>query len=218
MTTFGKIIDVSQYNGAVDYPRLAKSGIVGGYIRALVGLGTRDEKLAEHVAGFKSVGLPFGVYGDDFARHAPRAQDAYAQAEQLADIHIEVGATWRPMVDVEPEGVPGVTGAEWASSVVAYVDGLERAAALPLLYTGSFFWSSFPELRECVDAGRCMLWLAAYMDAMPAAPSPWSRVAVWQRQGGGGETLPTRFRGRVDGVAGDVDVSDLLVDPSELEA
>jgi len=181
--TCGLIVDVSQFNGRIDYARLAAAGVVAAYERALVGFGTKDTALYEHANGFRSVGLPFGVYGDDFPRHA-KPQDADRQADQLADLSHEVGATLVPMIDVEPEGVALVTGGEWAASVEAYVAGLERRfGRSPLAYTGPVFWSAFRELRSCAAASRCLLWLAAYTDEMPLAPEPWTSVMfvfLWQ--------------------------------------
>jgi GH25 family lysozyme M1 (1,4-beta-N-acetylmuramidase) len=211
-----ELIDVSQFNGKIDYARVAASGIAGAYVRALVGLGTVDERLYEHANGFRSAGVPFGVYGDDFPRHG-RPQDADKQADQLADLSNEVGAPLVPMVDVEPEGVALVTGAEWAASVESYVTRLEaRVGRPPLAYTGPVFWSAYPELRMCCAAARCPLWLASYTDGMPSAPAPWGRLLLWQYQGGG-PTLPARFRGRCDGITGDVDRSSLFGELADLE-
>jgi len=210
-----EILDVSEFNGPVDFVRVKAAGIAAVYIRALVGLGTVDRLLYEHARGARDAEMPFGVYGGDFARHG-RPQDADQQADQLADLSEAVCAPLVAMVDIEPEGVALVTGAEWSASVDAYVTRLEsRQGRAPLAYTGPVFWSAYPELRSSAAAARCPLWLASYTDGMPAAPEPWTRLLLWQCQGGG-PTLPARFRGRCDGVTGDVDRSKLFGDLSEL--
>jgi lysozyme len=195
-----EIIDVSQFNGSVDFARVKAAGIAAVYIRALIGRDDRDARLIEHANGARAAGLPFGVYGDDFPRHG-RPQDACVQARQLAAIHHEVGASLLPMIDVEPEGIAGVTGAEWAASVEAYVEAIElELGRPPLLYTGPGFWSQYPELGACNTAGRCPLWMAAYLQQMPPPFAPWASVSLWQYCGDA-----PGFVGHVAGVSTPVD-------------
>jgi GH25 family lysozyme M1 (1,4-beta-N-acetylmuramidase) len=208
------ILDVSEFNGFVDFKAVRKAGIVAVYIRACVGLGTPDKLLDRHALLARDAGLPFGVYGVCYARHGTK-QDASAQALELAEAHRRVGATLRPMVDVEDVGT-GATGEEWLAATKAYAGTLDVAGLPPIIYTGLEFWESHLDLVGATGLPY-PLWLAAYLDGMRAPPKPWDRVSLWQYQGGGPE-LPDRFRGKCPGVAGDVDRSRLLIPLEQLRA
>ena len=88
-------IDISKWQGEVDWQTVADSGVQYVYMRAFNG--TRlDEQLEANAAGARQYGIPFGLYTYWRPREA-----AGVQAQRLTDAHREFGATLIPMIDVE---------------------------------------------------------------------------------------------------------------------
>jgi len=54
-------IDVSKWQGEIDWDVMAASGVDAVYMRAYNGL-TKDKKLDQYAENARRVGLPFGLY------------------------------------------------------------------------------------------------------------------------------------------------------------
>lgn len=220
-----RVIDVSSNQGRINWA-LAANDCDAAYIRAQIGEGTVvgrdvDSELERNAAGARAQKLPFGLYGVLYPRHG-KAQDADAQARQLAAWHRKTGATLAPMIDIEDVGRAddNVTAAEWRAALILYIGTLLQEGLTPIIYTGPNWWSLHRELQEIPWLACLLLWLASYTDAPPKIPKPWAgvaTVALWQYQGGG-PTLPARFRGRCLGIVPDCDRNHLYVPLERLAA
>ena len=62
-----KVIDVSAWQGDIDFKKVKNSGIAGVIIRAGYGKGNIDEKFKKYITDANSVGLPVGVYWFSYA-------------------------------------------------------------------------------------------------------------------------------------------------------
>ena len=195
-------IDVSKWQGEIDWDVMAASGVDAVYMRAYNGL-TKDKKLDQYAENARRVGLPFGLY--TFWR--PK----YGAAEQVAKLlqaHAATGASLIPMIDVEhgDEKPPTDIG----RSVTQGVRLVEKHLGVsPVIYTAAWFWN--PAVKGAA-VGHCPLWLARYSvpdvphdpkewadHAMrykqPVVPNDWSQWDAWQFSAEG------NFRGHVYGVS-----------------
>lgn len=185
-----KGVDVSYYQGNIDWAAAKNDGVEFAFVRISDGLGTIDNKFEQNWAGTKAAGILRGAY--QFFR--PN-QDAIAQADLFLDKLGTMEANdLPPVIDVEAAG--GLGPAAIAAQVGIWIDRVKAATGMtPIIYTGFYFW------RDSVGAAEfpgSPLWHAQYTSAeCPNIPPPWTDWALWQ----------FTASGRVDGIAGDVDTN-----------
>jgi GH25 family lysozyme M1 (1,4-beta-N-acetylmuramidase) len=182
-------VDVSYYQGAIDWTKARAAGIQFAFIRVSDGTGFRDPKFATYWAGSRAVGIAHGAY--QFFR--PN-QDPTAQADLLVDTMGPLEPDdLPPVIDVEATG--GLSAATVASRVRAWVDRVEaRTGRTPIVYTGMYFWRD--QVGGSTREADAPLWIAQYTSLCPSLPSPWSRWTFWQYSD----------HGQVSGIGSSVDV------------
>lgn len=179
-------IDVSHYQGTVDWARVAASGVRFGVVKATQGTTYVDPLFQANWPALKAAGLVRGAYhfftpGDD-----PEQQAHHF----LSTVSLEDGDLV-PALDVETSN--GHTAAEVVQGVESWLAVVEKeTGCVPILYTAPGFWKTLGTSQF----GRYPLWVAEYGVQTPALPSGWSHWTFWQHS----ET------GTVPGVSGTVDL------------
>lgn len=196
-------IDVSNYQGSVDWPTVASSGITFAYAKATEGTGFVDQTFAANWDGMKAAGIARGAYHFFRPREDPQAQAAlFAQTVGA----IEPG-DMPPAVDIE--ATDGITGAALADRILSMLEAVEaQLKTRPIIYTSPGFWNSY--VRDASGSWPAWtpsyyLWVANYTSApLPYIPNGWSLWVFWQYSGDGrvpGVGTPVdldRFGGTVD--------------------
>ncbi len=187
-----KGIDVSYYQGNIDWTRVKNDGVKYAFIRVSDGLGTIDSKFETYWAQSRANGIIHGAY--QFFR--PN-QDPIAQAELFLD---KLGNTIAdddlpPVIDIEAAG--GLTPAQVAAKAKQWIDHVEAALGVkPIIYTGFYFWRD--QVGAPAYGAQHPLWHAQYTSAAcPNISAPWTEWAFWQ----------FTSSGSADGIAGNVDVN-----------
>ncbi|CAN5874361.1 hypothetical protein BH11MYX3_BH11MYX3_07390 [soil metagenome] len=180
-------IDVSYYQGTIQWAKVHRAGIRFAFIRVSDGLGVRDSLFAQNWAGANKARLMRGVY-----QHFRPDQNAIAQADLVISAIERDPGELPPVIDVEVSG--GKSPAQLAKQVRAWVERIRTKLHLePIVYTSPAFWES--EVGGA-DLSSLPLWVAHYTNECPRVPTPWTRWAFWQHS----ET------GRVPGIQGPVDL------------
>ena len=165
-------IDVSHYQGRVDWQAVRAAGCAFAFAKATEGAGVTDPEFAANWAGMKAAGLARGAY--HFFRPA---QDAKEQAAHfLSTVQLAPGDL-PPVLDVETND--GVAGSTLVGGVQTWLDAVEPVAGVtPVIYAAASFWDA--HLNS--DFGRYPLWIAHYTNAPSPAPLPagWTDWAFWQ--------------------------------------
>jgi lysozyme len=186
MSTDVQGIDVSHYQGVVDWQQVAQAGMSFAFAKATEGITYVDPQLAANWAGIQAAGLVRGAY-----HFFEPNDDATLQAQHfLATVQLAPGDL-PPVLDVETTG--GVSDAQLWSGVATWLEVVEQATGRqPILYTAPGFWSSHePDLTLT----RYPLWLADYA-TQPTLPDGWTSWLFWQHS----------QSGSVAGVTGAVDL------------
>lgn len=194
-------VDVSDYQGSVDWSRVRNDGIAFAFVRVSDGLNYRDSRFAANWSGARGAGLVRSAY--QFFRPG---QDATAQADLLIDaIGALAPGDLPPAIDVE--ATSGLSAATIAARAQVWSDRVEaRLGVKPIVYTGKYFWEdSVGASSRFVDQP---LWVAQYTSQCPDLPAPWARWAFWQYTDSGA----------VDGIAGGVDTNRFNGSRADLEA
>lgn len=163
-------IDVSHYQGVVDWQEVAQNGMAFAFAKATEGITYVDPQLAANWEGIRAAGLVRGAYhffepNDDATQQATH----FLSTVQLAPGDLP------PVLDVETTG--GVSDTEIWSGVTSWLQAVGQATGRqPILYTSPGFWSSHaPDLALT----QYPLWLADYAD-QPTLPDGWTSWLFWQ--------------------------------------
>src|SRR5436853_6426864 len=117
-----KGIDVSHYQGNVDWPTVKSSGVVDfSFIKATEGLSVQDSQFAANWQGARSAGLLRGAY-----HFFHSADDAIAQVKYFLNCVKSAGGFLPgdipPVLDFENSSLDsGVSAAQAASGVAAWL-------------------------------------------------------------------------------------------------
>jgi len=182
-------IDVSYYQGTIDWGAVAGAGIRFAIVRVSDGTGFDDPQFAANWSGARAAGLYRGVY--QFFR--PR-QDPVAQADIVVAAVGRLGPGDLPAVcDVEAP-MPGVSPAEYARVLRLWVYRVTAGTGRPpIIYTGRYYWDPYVASSAF---NTLPLWHAQYTGAAcPNINDRWSDWAMWQYTS----------VGRVAGITGNVD-------------
>lgn len=164
-------IDVSHFQGRVDWNAVKSAGCAFAFAKATEGAGEVDPYFHANWAGMKAAGLLRGAY------HFYRAgEPAAAQAAHfLTTVQFEAGDL-PPVLDIEVDD--GVTGQPLVGGVQTWLDAVEPAAgATPVVYTNTPFWDA--HFND--QFGQYPLWIAHYGVAAPSPlPAGWTAWTFWQ--------------------------------------
>ncbi len=163
-------IDVSHFQGHVDWAAVKAAGCAFAFAKATEGAGVGDPFFAANWAGMKAAGLMRGAY------HFYRAeQDAAQQAAHfLSNVQFEAGDL-PPVLDIEVND--GVTGAALVGGVQTWLDAVEPVAgATPIIYTNTPFWDA--HFND--QFSQYPLWIAHYGPAPSPLPVGWTVWTFWQ--------------------------------------
>jgi GH25 family lysozyme M1 (1,4-beta-N-acetylmuramidase) len=196
-----KGIDVSYYQGTIDWADVKRDGVKYAFIRVSDGTGFYDSKFERNWREARAKGVMRGVY--QFFRSD---EDAIAQADLLIDA---VGGALAegdlpPVIDVE--STDGRSASQIAAKVRQWSNRIEdKLGVKPFIYTGPYFWR---DNVNGADMNDHKLWVAHYGTSCPLVPPTWTRWTFHQHTSSG----------RVDGIAGNVDMNRFNGSLADLQA
>ena len=195
-------IDVSTYQGNIDWPTVAASGEVAfAIVRIGDGLG-EDETFERNWNGARDAGLVRGAY--QFFR-------TLRDPEEMAAIVVRkvgrLGPGDLPVVlDLEGASIQDQPAEVVRDHARRWLTAVEAGTGKrPIIYTGFYVW------RDQVgnpDFSEHPLWIAAYTDQCPNIPDVWPRWTFWQYTDSG----------RIPGIDANVDLNFFNGDQAALEA
>lgn len=172
--TRAKGLDVSHWNGVIDWIRVAGDGYTFIFGKATEGVTLIDPTYSINRAGTEGLGLRFGAY--HFARPAGATDAAVtASATQQADHFVDVAqpqpGELPPVLDFEATG--GLNPARLQQWARAWLDEVyARTGVQGLIYSSPNFWkSSVGDSSDFASAGN-RLWVAHWTkNAAPLVPA-----------------------------------------------
>lgn len=179
-------IDVSHYQGLVDWGKVKATGVVFAFAKATEGVSHGDATFAANWSGIKNAGLVRGAYHFFRASQDPAAQARFF----LQTVSLSPGDL-PPVLDVET--ADGASNDAIQSGVKTWLDAVAaQTGVTPMIYAAPGFWNGYMS----GDFGAYLLWVAQYGVNSPRLPNGWSNWNFWQYS----------QSGKVNGVAGNVDL------------
>lgn len=186
-------MDVSHYQGDIDWAQVAAAGISFVFVKATQGVRSYDDHLLKNVVGASDAGILVGVYTFSEANTPSEAQ---AEAEFLLYTLNGLGITDRIhmelMLDSESTAYGDFSPAAGDAMYRAWEQVITAAGKRSGIYTGN----SFGQTHFTSAINDAPLWVARY-GTTPPWTIGWTEWTFWQYSEGG--TVP--------GVGGLVDMN-----------
>lgn len=163
-------IDVSHYQGSVDWTSVKVTGITFAFAKATEGDSEVDPEFSANWNGMKDAGIVRGAY-----HYFDPDDDAQTQAEHfIATVQLEPGDL-PPVLDIEVSDGVSVEGID--EDIKVWLETVAQAYGVtPIIYSDQSF------LEEYLPSGFSAypLWIAAYSETAPTAPGDWTAWTFWQ--------------------------------------
>jgi len=185
-------IDVSHYQGQVDWSAVAAHGASFAMIKASQGTSYTDPMFSTNWTGANAAAVKTGAY-HYFMPSESFLDQADLLISQLTAVDYRPGRDLPPAIDCEE--MDGVGSSAFVFALSHLVELVRRKYNVhPLIYTSPDFWI---EQVGNPDFSSCPLWIADYTGAaQPNLPSTWKSYAIWQ----------CSQTGTVPGIEGHVDL------------
>ncbi|MCR5478049.1 MAG: hypothetical protein K6E92_10610 [Lachnospiraceae bacterium] len=186
-------IDVSKWNGTIDWTKVAASGIGFAVIRvgyrgSSQGALIDDAMFEKNIKGAKAAGLKVGVY---FYSQAVDEVEALYEASMVLDRISGYSMDLPVFIDIEPSGGRGdkISAAERTAVIKTFCETVRSAGYTAGVYSNKN-WLAEKMDTSAFSAYR--IWLAQYA----VTPTYGGRYEYWQYS----------RKGTVDGIEGEVDM------------
>lgn len=162
-------IDVSYYQGDVDWQAVKAAGVTFAFARATYGSSKVDPQFSTNWPAIKAAGINRGTYHFYVSTDDPTEQ---------ADLFV------RTVGSLDADDLPPVLDVESGSGTTNLVNGVQtwldaveqQLGRTPMIYTGPSFWNEY----MTGGFGNYPLWVAEYGVSEPKATNGWSTWAFWQ--------------------------------------
>jgi len=192
----GQGIDVSHWDGTINWSQVHTAGKAFGYAKATEGTSFTDNTFSKNYSGMRASGIKPGAYHFFNAKQDPSAQATHF-------VTVLKAAGFDPTTDLAPaldlEAVPGL-GTSSAAAMRTFVSTVEQKLGVTItIYTDSGDWARIGNPNQSTNP----LWIA-YVNkggamstaSKPRMPPGWSSYSIWQNS----------WVGKVKGINSKVDL------------
>lgn len=183
-------IDVSKWQGNINWKKVSLSGIDFAMIRSSFGSEHTDEKLKANVEGCEKYGISYGFYHYTYA-------STVAEARREAKYFLKTIKNYKPeypvVLDIEEEHFKKMSRKQVTDIIVAFMTELEKAGYYASVYSYANFF------RDCVNMSKMSkydIWIASWGDEEKLNSVYDGHYGMWQYSASG----------KVNGISGDVDL------------
>lgn len=170
-------IDVSEFQGDIDWQAVKAGGVVFAFARALEGETIHDSRFSANWQGMKDAGIVPGAYVFYVADDPPAKQ-----AEIFTGLVTLEPGDLRPMVDIEQGSIGASAPANLVANFHTYLELIEKHYGVkPIIYTDPVFWNEHMD----DSFGDYPLWVADYDVDSPTLPTGWDKWVFWQHSDSG---------------------------------
>jgi len=179
-------IDVSSYQGSIDWSKVGKVHMDFAFVRASMGQLSRDLRFKSYVAGAQGVGINVGAY---HYCNATSVDQAHTEAKNFLAAVKGLKLTYPLVLDLEYNSNTSKALSQWSDMAVAFLTDLENAGYFAMLYSDKY---SLENRFDYDKIAPFAIWVAQW-----ASANTYSRHwGVWQNSD----------TGKVSGISGDVDM------------
>ena len=197
-----KGIDVSTYQGDIEWDKVAASGVKFVFIRLGYrgyesGLLVKDDRFEDNIRGALNNGIAVGVY---FVTQAVSVEEAVEEAQFVMDNIRPYNVTWPIVLDIEDAAsatarTADLTQQQRTDHAIAFCETIKENGYTPMLYCNIRWFIEKLDITRIADYEK---WFAQYF-RKPFFPYTFQ---IWQYSSSGA----------IDGIKGNVDYDISFVD------
>ena len=205
-------IDVSEWQGNIDWKKVAASGVKFAFIRTGYrgyesGKINEDKNFKKNIAGAKNAGINVGVY---FYTQAVNASEAVAEAEFVLnslsgyDINLPIVYDIESVNDNNPTGrldTAKLSRDKLTELCTSFCARVEKSGYKGMVYANKYWLTS--KLNAAKIAEKYQIWIAKYIDKKSQTTEYNGEYNCWQYS----------YSAKVDGINGGVDVNRMYMIP-----
>ena len=189
------LIDVSTWNGNIDWNSVYQSGVKFAMIRSSFGIENPnqvDNKFVRNITNAQKAGVKCGIYHYSYAKSAAEAKkEAEFCLKTIKGYKIDLPVAF----DIEDSSQTHLGKDTLTSIVIAFCDRIKSAGYMPMLYCNPSWLNSYLHKNKLL--GKYDLWLAHW-----GVSSPGFDCTIWQYS----------ENGNVSGISGSVDMNWIFKD------
>ncbi|HHV11164.1 MAG TPA: hypothetical protein GXX75_12885 [Clostridiales bacterium] len=187
-----KGIDVSKWQGNIDWSKVKNDGVEFAMIRSSYGSNSLDPKFETNYQGAKDNGIAVGVYHYSYATTVAKAK---TEVDFLIKTLEGKQFEYPICLDLEDKAQMSLDKKTIANIALVYFDALEEAGYYPMLYSskGWFTGKLYDASLDVFDR-----WVAQWSDVLTYT----GELGMWQYSA----------KGSVSGISGDVDLDISYID------
>ena len=163
------IIDISHWEGEIDFAKVAAAGIVAVIAKATQGSSATDEKYIAYKKAARGFNFLWGSYHFGTDSEVSSQVDHYLTTAQ---------PTQRDLVCLDFERDPSGSTMSLEQAREFVTDVHIRLGRWPVLYAGSWLKENLGQAPDEL-LSECPLWLAQY-GTKPILPVGWKKFTLWQ--------------------------------------
>ncbi|HEY7935973.1 MAG TPA: GH25 family lysozyme, partial [Candidatus Limnocylindrales bacterium] len=161
-------IDVSRWQGTINWAQVKAAGKTFVVMKATEGTGYVDPMYATNRAGAMGVGMPMAAY--HFASPDPSANEAVLEADHYVAVAGNSAGNLVPVLDLEQTG--GLGSAALQVWVRQWLDEVTLKLGIqPMVYVSPSFWSTKVGNDTSIAAAGYRLWIANWGVTSPTVPA-----------------------------------------------
>lgn len=205
-----KGVDVSSYQGIIDWSKAKAAGVDFAILRSILKSGKLDSSFNRNYDGAKAVGLPVGVYKYSYALNVAEAKaEAEAVIKAMSGRVFELGV-W---LDLEDKTQRALSKSQLTAIIDTFKSVIEKAGYSFGIYCNLDWYKNVIE----VDKFNCPYWVARYPSDKPMTLDqdantkykPAIRHTLWGWQ--------YSSKGQVNGIGGNCDINECYVELGAVE-
>ena len=168
-STYLEGIDVSHWNGTINWPQVAGAGKTFAIIKATEGETLLDSMYATNHSGARAAGVRATAY--HFARPGLPTGEATIQADWFVQNAALLSGDLIPALDLEVSG--GLSTTDLRAWVLAWLTEVNaKLGVKAMIYTNPSFWQTYMgDTTMFADQGYALLWIAHWFVSSPTAPA-----------------------------------------------
>lgn len=203
-------IDVSEWQGKINWQKVKKSDVDFAFVRISYGLGHLDEYYDHNMREAELAGVPVGTYVYSLATNTTTAlKEAQFAIQQMKGKKV----SYPVVFDLEDSAMGKLPKSTVSKIALTFCDEVKKAGYTPMLYMNLNWYNNHVDWSLLANSGLDV-WIASYGDTINAPDNSKYAYTIWQSTDGNKDVGLNPTKGLVDGIpsGNDVDMNFGFVD------
>lgn len=187
-------IDVSEWQGTIDWAKVKKSDVDFAFVRISYGTGYLDKKYAYNMKQAEAAGVPVGTYVYSLATTTTQAlKEAQLAIQQMQGYKV----SYPVVFDLEYSKMGALSKQKIAQLAKTFCDEVKKAGYYPMVYCNANWYKEKVDwsLLQGID-----VWIAQYGDKIQAPSRSSYNYTIWQCTDGDGGGVLNSTKGLISGI------------------